>query len=183
MSRLPGIRRLSVAIVPLIVAGCGDSPSQLRVADPIPGIPENTQRTIARTEFPRQWPFAVGTGTLGSLDEGVVFRVDGTTYALNDAAAARGFARVEPIRLTQHRTPSNPLVRLTQNRRMQIFSESSACVDSAPCKQRIRALHAISDAELKQVEAEGDERRWPPLSPERVSLSPIIDAGLKLCRR
>ena len=183
MNRLPLIRQLSAAIVPLIVAGCGDSPSRQRAADPIPGIAENTQRTIARNEFPRQWPFAVGTGTLGCLDEGVVFRVDGTTYALNDAAAARGFPRAEPIRLTQHRAPSNPLVRLTQNRRMQIFSESSACVDSTSCKQRIRALHAISDAELKQVEAEGEERRWPPLPPERVSLALIIDAGLKLCRR
>ncbi len=160
---------------------CAGSPARDHVADPIAGIAENQQRAVGRNDFPRRWPFTVGTGTLGCVDGALVFRASGVTYALNDAAASRGFASAEPIRLTQHLPPSNPLTRLTQERRTQIFSQSSACAGSGRCRQRVRDAHALSDAELAQVEAEGQERRWPPLTPNRITLAPVIDAGMKLC--
>jgi hypothetical protein len=40
----------------------------------------------------------------------------------------------------------------------------------------------LTDDELKQIDAEGRERLWPPLLPRRADLSPVIDAGIKLCR-
>jgi len=165
----------------LILAACGGQPTQHRVADPIAGIPENQQRTVGRNDFPRRWPFTVGTGTLGCVDGAVVFHVSDITYALNDAAASRGFGSAEPIRLTQHRAPSNPLSRLTQERRMQIFTASGGCADSVSCKQRLREVHAISGAELQQIEAEGLERNWPPLPPKHVPLDPLLAAGRQLC--
>jgi hypothetical protein len=165
----------------LTLAACGGQPAQQRVADPIAGIPGSQQRTIARTEFPRKWPFTVGSGTLGCVEGAVVFRASDVTYALNDAAAARGFTAAEPIRLTQHRAPSNPLTRLTQERRMQVFKELRACADSGACSQRLRDVHAISGPELQQIAAEGVERSWAPLAPNRVPLDALIDAGRRLC--
>jgi hypothetical protein len=35
---------------------------------------------------------------------------------------------------------------------------------------------------LKQIEAEGQERFWPPLAPPFKSLAPVVDEGLKLCK-
>lgn len=64
---------------------------------------------------------------------------------------------------------------------MQIFTASSGCADSHSCKQRLREVHAISPAELQQIEAEGLERSWPPLAPNRVPLDPLIEAGSRLC--
>jgi len=34
---------------------------------------------------------------------------------------------------------------------------------------------------MKQIEDEGHERRWPPLPRKPKDLSPLVDAGLKLC--
>jgi hypothetical protein len=165
----------------LTLAACGGQSVQQRVADPIAGIPENQQRTVARTDFPRRWPLTVGSGTLGCVEGAIVFRASDVTYALNDAAASRGFANAEPIRLTQHRAPTNPLARLTQERRMQVFKELRTCGDSSACSQRLREVHAISGSELQQIAAEGVERSWAPLAPNRVPLDALIDAGRQLC--
>jgi hypothetical protein len=68
---------------------------------------------------------------------------------------------------------------------MNIFEQSVRCdrpqEASNACKERIRERHRISQADLIQIEAEGRERLWPPLEPERVSLDPLMEAGMKLC--
>jgi hypothetical protein len=68
---------------------------------------------------------------------------------------------------------------------MSIFEESARCDRlhevSNSCKERLREVHRISQADLIQIEAEGRERLWPPLEPERVSLNPLMEAGMKLC--
>lgn len=169
----------------LFFAACGQSRPQ-RIADPIPGIPDNQQRTVSRSEFRWDWPFTVGTGTLGCASGAVVFRTEGTNYAVNDAAKARGFPTVEPIRQIQGSgPPSDPLKGVTQDQRMQIFAASRACesdADTGRCKQQLRAARTLSEIELSQIEAEGKERLWPPLLPKRIGLDPLIAAGLKLCQ-
>jgi hypothetical protein len=164
----------------LIAAACAGRGSEDAVTDPIAAIPRDHQRTISRDDFRRVWPFSVGAGTLGCSAGAVVFRSAGASYALNGAARERGFAAPDPIRLTRQVAPSNPLGRLKQNRRVEIFAALAAC-GSDGCKQQLRQTQGLSDAELKQIEAEGAERRWPPLAPERISLAPVLDAGLKLC--
>ena len=39
----------------------------------------------------------------------------------------------------------------------------------------------LTEAELEQVTAEGVERRWPPLKPNRQSLDPLLNVGARLC--
>ena len=174
-------------ILLVLSAACGESRSQ-RIADPIPDVPANQQRTIARAEIGWKWPLSVGVGTLGCISDAVVFRAGGVTYALNEAATSRGFAPLDPIWATQSSGPRDPLKRLTQDQRMRIFAEASACEKANPtdpgrCQQRIMETHRLSEQELKQIEAEGRERTWPPLSPMRRSVALLVDAGLTLCTR
>ena len=133
-----------------------------------------------------QWPLTLVEGTLGCIDDAVVFRARDKTYAVNAVARSRGFSPIEPILLFEGSgPPSNPLGRIKQDVRTQIFAEASACerrADAEVCKAEVRTKHRLSDADLKQVEAEGHERRWPPLPREKMRLQPLVDRGLKLCR-
>src|SRR5688572_25242683 len=88
---------MHLLLLMLHVGACSDSGPQT-VQDPIVEIPTDQQRTITRSDLPGQWPFTVGRGTLGCKAQAVMFRTDGRTYALNDAATVSGFASVEPIR-------------------------------------------------------------------------------------
>jgi hypothetical protein len=174
-------------ILLVLFTACGESRSQ-RIADPIPDVPANQQRTIARTEIGWKWPLSVGVGTLGCISDAVVFRAGGVTYALNQAATSRGFAPLDPIWATQSSGPRDPLKRLTQDQRMRIFAEASVCEkaklpNQSDCQQRILVTHGLLEQELKQIDAEGRERAWPPLSPMRRSVAPLVDAGLTLCTR
>ena len=172
-------------ILLVLSAACGESRSQ-RIADPIPDVFANQQRTIARAEIGWKWPLSVGVGTVGCISDAVVFRAGGVTYALNEAATSRGFAPLDPIWATQSSGPRDPLKRLTQDQRMRLFAETSGCEkanSTERCKQRILETHGLSEQELKQIEAEGRERTWPPLSPMRRSVAPLVDAGLTLCTR
>ena len=49
------------------------------------------------------------------------------------------------------------------------------------CKAGVQERHDLANEELTQIGAEGVANGWPPLSPLRVSIGPIIDAGLELC--
>jgi hypothetical protein len=165
---------------------CGGSP---RVANPIPDVPLSQQRAVSRNDFSWQWPFIVGVGTLGCKSGAVIFRSDSTNYAVNDAAAAQGFASARPLQLTVDAGPRNPLARIKQETRMQIFARSAACgapagqasASAGPCRQRLRETHGLSEDELKQIDAEGNERRWRPLAAEYTNLAPLVEAGLALC--
>jgi hypothetical protein len=50
------------------------------------------------------------------------------------------------------------------------------------CRKRVQEIYALLESELKQIEAEGQERFWKPLTPPFKSLAPIVDAGTKLCQ-
>ena len=155
-------------------------------AEPVSGIPPAHQRQISRVELPDHWPFVPGTGTLACDGGAVAFRAQGVTYALNDAARVRGYADISPIVVTQSADPSNPLRRVPQDDRMRIFTESAACAARtmpSVCRRDLAAAHQLTADELSQIDVEGRERSWPPLTPSKRSVKPVLDAGLALCGR
>jgi hypothetical protein len=170
-----------------MIAHCSCGKQTPTIADPVEGIPLSQQRTIDRNELGYKWPFGMGTGTIACDGGALFFRAGGTTYALSRGAGTRGSADIDAIRRLQGSgPPSDPVSRLTQEERMKIFAQSSACSSEAPgsvgdCKARLRARSSISESELTRVEAEGAERSWPPLKPPWMSLDAVIDAARQLC--
>jgi hypothetical protein len=169
----------------LLLAGCGKSSPP--IADPVEGIALTQQRTIDRNELGYKWPFDAGTGTIACDGGALFFRANGTTYALSRGAGTRGYADIDAIRRTQGSgPPSDPVSRLTQEERIRIFAQSSACGSENPgsvgdCKARLRTRSKISESELTRIEAEGAERYWPPLKPPLMSLDAVTDAARQLC--
>jgi hypothetical protein len=179
----------SVAVMGL--AACGGRVET--VADPIQGVPLAQQRTIDRAELGYKWPFEVGVGTIACDGGAMFFRSGGTTYALSKGAGTRGYANVDAIRRVQGSgPPSDPVSRLTQEVRMKLFAEVSACGNAADaagsprvaeCRTRIRERGGLSESELTKIEAEGVERNWPPRPPVLMSLDAVADAARSLCPR
>jgi hypothetical protein len=181
------VRASSVLLLGLSTA-CGGGRAE-PVTDPIPDVPLAQQRIVDRSELRYQWPFTVGSGTLGCSSGAVVFRNAGTSYAVNDAARARGFTSIESIRVTQTAgPPSNPLARLKQSERERVFRQAADCektsaAETAACKRQLRDRERLSEGDLSQIEAEGQERLWPPLPPKKIGLDAVVEAGTKLCPR
>jgi hypothetical protein len=178
---------LRTVILSVCASSCGHAAD--RLAELIPEVPPDQQRAIRRGEFRWQWPFTVGTGTLGCVDGAVVFRTSGRSYALNETARTLGLPSAAPLRqIGSTGPPSNPLKTVPQDRRMRLFVDATACderfsgSEAERCKKRLRELHDLSDADLRQIEAEGHERFWPPLAPTQIPLEPMIEAGLALCQ-
>jgi len=172
-----------IAVSVFVLASCGGSAG--RVSNPIAGMPSAQQRTVSRLDFQDEWPFTAGEGTLACQDGAVAFRAGNTTYALNEAARARGYASIEPLRVTQSAAPTNPLRRVRQDQRTQIFGELASCKTAGnvlECRRRVADRHGLSPDEAQQIDVEGNERRWPPLTPQRMSIQKVVDAGLALCR-
>lgn len=173
-------------IAAVALSGCESAQAPI---DPIAGVPVSQQRRVTKAELDWQWPLNVNVGTLGCDAGAVIFSNGPTAYALNDAARARGFKSIERLRLTVRPRPSNPLGRIPQETRMEIFARATSCDEDrgtrtqSPdiCRQTLRDVHGLSTSELQQIEAEGTERRWPPLAPEYRTLTPLSEAGLKLC--
>lgn len=176
------IRRSLACLSGLFLMACSGGP--VRVTDPIPDVPATQQRVTSRGEFPDLWPFIPGSGTIGCVSNAVAFRAQGVTYALNDAARARGYVSVDPIVVTRSAGPTNPLGRLRQDERMQVFAASEVCksrADRSSCRRELAGAHHLSDDELAQIDAEGRERSWPPLTAPKMSLDAVVRAGLALC--
>jgi hypothetical protein len=156
-------------------------------------VPAAQQRTINRNELGYQWPFTVGVGTIACEGGVLAFRSGATTYALGRGVGTRGYANVDTIRRVQGSgPPSDPVSRLTQDARMKVFAQASACskaTDDAgsrrvsDCKARVREHGDVSDSELTRIAAEGVERNWPPLTPVLMSLDALIAAAGQLCPR
>jgi hypothetical protein len=174
----------------LTFGACGERRAA-PVTDRIRSIPYEAQRRVSRAELGLLWPLKPGTGTIGCLSGAIVFRTGGIDYALNDLAKSRGFVAID--RIWESRSegpPSNPLKRITQDRRKQIFAELRACEKTRPesslhvsvCKQRLRQSTPLSEDDLRQIESEGVERLWPPQAPARKSTEPLLALGLKLCQ-
>jgi hypothetical protein len=189
IARARPLRAVVVGLTAVSLDGC--SPKQPTVSDPVPGVPLNQQRTIDRNELGYRWPFTPGVGTLACDGGALFFRAGSTTYALSREAGTRGYASVDAIRREQGSgPPSDPVSRLTQDARIKLFAQVSACGNdataagsqrAAECRTRIRERNGLSDSELTKIEAEGVERNWPPLPPILMSLDQIIEAGRRLC--
>jgi hypothetical protein len=182
--------RLSfVGLAAIAVAACGGRDPVLE--DPVPGVPQRQQRSITRSELGFRWPFTVGAGTIACDGGALAFRSGGTTYALSRGAGTRGYEDIDAIRRTQGSgPPSDPVSRLTQTVRMELFAKSSACgtgaggaagLGAAECKARIRKAGGLSESELTRIEAEGLERYWPPARPPLMGLEAVLQAAHQLC--
>lgn len=185
----PYSRRNPALVCVVCLAACrSDVPP--RPIELIPDVPPAQQRVIERSDLLEDWPFSVQSGTLGCLSGAVVFHTGNATYALNDRARARGLAAAEPVRVrATSRWPTNPLRGVPQDTRMAIFAQAARCeslngespAKAADCKKRVRQSHALSEADLKQIEAEGAERFWGAAVRPFMTLDPVVDMGLKLC--
>ena len=176
-------RALAMGALSLSMVACGRSSAAL--SDPVAGIPPGQQRTVSRLDFQDDWPFVPGTGTLACQDGAVAFRAGGTTYALTERGRALGYASIEPLRVTESAAPTNPLRRLHQDERTRIFAVLASCQnegDAARCRQRVADRYGLAPDEVRQIDVEGKERRWPPLTPQFRSIQKMLDAGLALCR-
>ena len=187
MLSVASIRSLRAVMAVAALAACSRQPPA--VTDPVQGVPLAQQRTIDRAELGFKWPFDVGTGTIACDGGALFFRSGGTTYALSKGAGTRGYANVDAIRRVQGSgPPSDPVSGLTQDVRMKMFADVSACGNAgsqraAECRTRIRERGGVSESELTKIEAEGVERNWPPLPPVLMSLDALAEAARQLCPR
>lgn len=190
--------RLLASLSLLVIAACGSA------NDP-------TRREIARAEFGDQWPFTVDAGELACVGPGtnVVFTADGTTYGVNGTAKGRGgYPPVDPIwkeqSLEDRFGKVQPLDKSPERQRRMVFRSLVACEDDARkaaeratsdftaqppirqreedrCKAALRRSEKLTAPELEKIGTEGAMKGWPPLTPTRVNIGPIIQAGLALC--
>jgi hypothetical protein len=174
---------MTLAIVAFLVA-CG--PSE-RVKDPIAGVPMDRQSTISRAQLGFRWPLVPGTGTLACAADGkvILFRAGGVTYVVHGEWP--GAADISPLRVPEPSgLPSNPVKRLTQNVRMDAFASLNGCRSvehQDVCRRNVEERFGVSSEEARLIEAEGQERAWPPLTRGLVRLDPLITAGRSLCAR
>ena len=131
---------------------------------------------------------------------------DGQVYAVNGAAKA-DFPAIDPIWKTASLPMDyKPLERLPEQKRRVIFVALVRCEDQAnrkgeqkypndlrkqveeqnrltvACRVMIRKRSRLTEKELRQISAEGVAVPWPPLTPTRMNIGPLIDRGLKLCQ-
>jgi len=175
-------RRIFFFAALALLAACG---THDRVSDPVAGIPLARQQTISRAQLGFRWPLSPGTGTVACAEDGVIlFRTGGVTYVVQ-GDRTRG-TDIVPLRMPEPSSlPSNPVRRLTQNVRMDAFASLQRCrsnTDQEACSQAVQERFGLSADEARLVEAEGQERRWPPLARGLMPLEPLADAGRALCQ-
>jgi hypothetical protein len=174
--------RIVAALSLLVLAACGPAPDQ-------------TRRQISRSEFGDTWPFTVESGELACVGPGknVVFTTGGTTYGVNGTARSR-YPTVDPIwkeqPLEEELGTAKWLHRLPEEQRRTVFVAIVGCEDGAKkagereedrCKAALRRRETLTEDELQQISTEGSMKGWPPLTPTRMNIGPIIQAGLALC--
>jgi Protein of unknown function (DUF2511) len=169
-----------VLLVTTAVGGCGSRP----IDDPIEGVPVARQRAVSRTEFGFRWPLSVGVGVLACDQAGtILFRTQGATYPLTGRGSR--IADLAPYRMLEaSEPPTNPLRRVKQNDRMAVFASVMSCApQDTPCSTAALQRVGLTRDEWNQIETEGRERRWPPLTRGQMPLDPLIAAGRPLCDR
>jgi hypothetical protein len=67
---------------------------------------------------------------------------------------------------------------------MAVFASVMSCAPrDSSCSSVPLQRFGLTHDEWTQIEAEGRERRWPPLAREPMPLDPLIAAGRPLCDR
>lgn len=118
-----------------------------------------------------------------------------------------GHCRHSEDKLLLHKVEVEPPSRLSEEERKAIFAASVGCEDDADkksqaafpdpahfkqqlalhekltdqCKAALKKQHKLTEEEHDAISSEGVSLGWPPLEPMRVSVSPLIERGLKLC--
>lgn len=174
--------RVLAYVLLALIAGCA---RERRVEDPVPDVALSRQRTIVRGEFGFRWPLTVGVGTLACDDAGaILFRSGGVTYVVSGTRP--GALNLAPLRVPEPSPPpSNPLKRMPQTQRMDAFESMRQCesrqTGQAGCQRTTLAKFGLSPEEWALIDAEGRERKWPPLPRGTMSLDPLVAAGRALC--
>jgi len=165
----------------------------------------SNEREISSGEYGKKWPFSVERGILSCENNEVLFTANGTTYGVNGTAKGRGRPGIEAI-WKKESIDGRVVVldRLPEDQRQTIFLLTVACEDSGEreaerrttdarkqvelsrelsdaCKTQLRSQHKLTPDDARQISNEGLAKSWPPLSPRRVNIGPIIDDGLRLC--
>lgn len=166
------------------------------------------ERTVSKAQYGERWPLTVDGGVIACTANAATFRAAGRTWALNGIAKSRmkGAGAIVEI---QRRQPPKPVEaasivsRVPELQRMAVFESAVTCEDQAAksvnsmtdfvaqskeqrrltdaCEARLLTRSKISKKELGQISTEGVLRNWPPLK-IMVSVGPLIDDALKLCR-
>jgi hypothetical protein len=174
--------RVAGFVLLMAMTACGHGST--RIDDPVAGVPLARQRAVSRLEFGFRWPLSVGVGVLACDEQRtILFRTQGTTYRLTGPTSA--IAGLAPYRILEPSgPPTNPLRRIKQDDRMAVFASVMSCAPGdASCSDAPLRRFGLTREEWTQVEAEGRERRWPPLTREPMTLDPLIAAGRPLCDR
>jgi hypothetical protein len=205
---LPTARRvISPLVVGLIaipaLSGCLAGPPD----GPGSEQPTKARGYISRADFGQQWPLTVADGVLSCQNGAVTFASGGVVYGVNGTAKSRGFRGIDPIwQLAPPRTTSAVVERLSMEQRQAIFAARVGCEDRADkdaektcpndihaqtdyernlasrCNAGVRKKYHVSEQEFSAIGNEGVAYSWPPLTPLRVSIGPLIQRGLALCR-
>jgi hypothetical protein len=188
------------------------SACSLSAADRVEGSQSRQPNEVRAADYGDAWPLTVDRAvldckTIAGRPMATVRTFDGREYGINGAAKGRGgFPPVDPIWKTRAiGTPTKVLDRMPEPERRRVFAAIVGCEDdgrrqaerettdvmkqvereralTASCKAGVRKREKVTEAEARLVSSEGAMSSWPPLQPTRVSIGPLIDAALKLCR-
>jgi Protein of unknown function (DUF2511) len=155
---------------------------------------------VSEAEFGDRWPLTVNDGVLvcdqsRSALGAVLFETRGTRYAVN--GTTKGLRHpshppIDPIWKYDRKplTTFSAVEPIPETDRKRWFSELVSCQDARSdeadddvCSAEIRRRHRLTAKELSQISDEGVALTWPPLSPRRVNIGPLIARGLALCVR
>jgi hypothetical protein len=149
---------------------------------------------VSRIEYGDAWPLTVDEGVLvcdqsRSALGAVVFSTGDRRYGVNGTAKSQGIPPIDPIWRTTTLALDYPaLTRVPEDQRRRIFGSVVTCQDAGSgsahdeaCLVRARERFKLTAVELTRITSEGVSMRWPPLTPARVNIGPLIDRGLKLC--
>jgi len=156
--------------------------------------PEATVRRahVTQAEFGEQWPLIVSEGDLVCAPVNLVlFETGGRQYAVNGSAKGAGYPSIDPIwRDAPRRSNVSPVQRVSEADRRRAFRSVVDCQDrdsntehQAQCYTTVAKRYRLTTQEMRQISLEGVSLAWPPLTPPRVSIGPLIDRGLALCGR
>jgi hypothetical protein len=182
-----------VLLVATILAGCSsDAPFQ-------------GERRVQRSDFGDEWPLTDEAGVLSCETGAVTFDDGDRKFAVNGIARSRGFPALDSILAEQQaRDFGRAVESIKEDQRRQIFESIAKCqsfaerrserVTTEPgeqiaeerrlagaCRTGLQRRHKLSDAEYLQIKAEGEARRWPPLTPLRADINSLLRAGMELC--
>lgn len=199
-------KRIIGAWLLVTLSACGEPPSGR--APVAKAEPRRVANEVRASDFGDKWPFKIDRGVLACQASAATIRTfDNKEYALNGVAMSRKtFLPLEAIWKTQSaEEPKEILSRLDETARKRIFASTVRCEDEADrqaeqeiadvikqidrakalsnrCKADLRSKETLTEAEIALISTEGVLKSWPPLHPTRVSVSPILEAALKLCK-